>query len=374
MCRSVSVLTMALVPLSFFAFILIVFSRQQPSYNPPSLPPRSWQGRNTMLMAPHTTATIFIDDLIPLGPSCLAAYHFRRGGWRKASLPFDWTLFDDRQQHIPQLAKLVGSNFAPLLSLEQDTSALRRLHENDDLGHVNASIIHTNIPTMRWIHDDPLRNASKVVRRTRRLLQVLATSRRPVFTLAYGHVNEIPSPLQVFLAQLHDLVDALETAFPRLTGIFRILIIVETLKSNPTYRALASQLEKKRRRRYILTSVRPLSERMGLSEEETLWGNSAAWTSIMRTRFRPYTRNNETLATCLKRFSVTPYRHPKGIEGPFTRYGYFVCRHSAASQREFEQLDANHDGVLSTTEIPAHLVLPPPVPDESTRESSPGEL
>ena len=82
MCRSVSVLTMALVPLSFFAFILIVFSRQQPSYNPPSLPPRSWQGRNTMLMAPHTTATIFIDDLIPLGPSCLAAYHFRRGGWR----------------------------------------------------------------------------------------------------------------------------------------------------------------------------------------------------------------------------------------------------------------------------------------------------
>ena len=97
MCCSVSVLTMALVSLSFFAFVFVVFSRQRQSYNPPSLPPRSWQGHNTMLMVPHAAATIFIDDLIPLGPSCLAAYHFRRGGWRKASLPFDWTLFDDRQ-------------------------------------------------------------------------------------------------------------------------------------------------------------------------------------------------------------------------------------------------------------------------------------
>ena len=356
MRQLVTAAAVAVLASLFSVTIVWVFWRRQQRYNSSPLPGRSWQGHNTMLMAPHGTAsTIFIDDLIPLGPSCLAAYHFRRGGWRKTSLPFDWTLFDDRQQHIPELAKLVDNKFAPLLSLEQDTSALRRFEESSD-GHANTFIVHSDIPTMRWLHDDPLRNASTVVRRTQRLLRILmASSRRIVFTLAYGNVNELPSPLDLFLTQLQDLAGALETSFPNMTGHFRILIIVETLQSNPAYRALASQLEKKMPRRFIVASVSPLSEnaKRDLTAEESRWGNAAAWTALMRADFRRYTRNNETLQTCLQRFSITPYRHPKGFEGPFTRYGYFVCRYSASSQGEFDRLDVNKDGALSRAEITA---------------------
>ena len=171
------------------------------------------------------------DDLISLGPSCLAAYHFRRG-WRKASLPFDWTLFDDRQQHIP-CCKACGCQVCPLLSLQNNRSPLhyepyRALHGTDK---ANRSVVHAAIPTMRWIHDDPLKNASKVVRRTQRLISILASpsTRRRVFTLAYGSVNELPSPIEAFAAQLKDLTLALESSFTSLIGHYRILIIVHAI-------------------------------------------------------------------------------------------------------------------------------------------------
>lgn len=321
-----------------------------------------WHHHDSMsMLAPNTvnpSETIHIDDLISLGPSCLAAYHFRRGGWRKASLPFDWTLFDDRQQHIPQVARLVAAKFAPLLSLQNNTSPLhyepyRALHDTDK---ANRSVVHAGIPTMRWIHDDPLKNASKVVRRTQRLISILASpsTRRRVFTLAYGSVNELPSPIEAFAAQLKDLTLALESSFTSLIGHYRILIIVHARSSDPAYRALVSELEEKLPRRLMISAVTPLPEsaKLSLTPEEMLWGNTGAWASLMRNKFRRYTPNDESLTTCLERFSVTPYHYPRGIDGPFTRYGYFVCSKSG-SQRDFESLDTNSDGMLSRLELAA---------------------
>lgn len=301
---------------------------------------------------------ILVDVLIPLGPSCLAAYHFRRGGWRTASLPFDWTLFDDRQKHLQTLVQLVDEEFSQFLALENDKSQLQHETYMHD-GHVNISVTHKSLPTIRWLHDDPLKNATTIVRRTRRLLHILKSNVKSkiTFTLAYGGIGEVPSPLSFFLAQLHSLASRLEKMFPSIIGRFSLLVLVQTRRNDSRHRALLRQMRKMPRYGSIfrLQAIRPLaaSTHQKANAEETRWGNYAAWDDLMRTKFRKYTSNNESLTTCLRRYSVTPYEHPQGVRGPFTRYGYFVCQEgkSKTIQNDFKKLDADQDGLISLQEL-----------------------
>lgn len=213
---------------------------------------------------------IVSDAIVPLGPSCLAAYHLKRAGLRTSPYPLDWTLFDNRSEHLSTLTHLFNTHFRPLVHL--DTSQL--YNENIALanGTTVPSVVHQDLG-IRWIHDDPLKDSSKVQRRSDILVRRLnrAHDIQLLFVVAWK-ARAYPAPLATFLKQIELLLHSIDAWYDNTTvPTYQLLLVFETHPYDPQYVAMKEQIHRIDDK-LIVAPILP-------SVEE--WGNAIGWDALM---------------------------------------------------------------------------------------------
>lgn len=324
------------------------WQRQRQRRRGPS--PLEWVPAAQSLMAaqqrtpPSPQDVILVDDVISLGPTCLAAWHLRRGGWRTWSYPFDWTLFDDRDTHLSTVAALLSTDCQGLI----DPTKLKRESFTSWDGVPVPSVVHRE-HRLRWLHSDPLSDGSKVMRRVDRLARLLrnATSRRQiVFTLAWN-LGEHPAPAQL-VAQVVELDRVLGT-FPAIAGRWCVLAVFVAKDSDPAYVAVKQALEtSSASARLRVEHVLPPLTAHHMPFGTTPWGSDLHWDLFMQRFRRSATKGTEEdVETCLHR-----HARPQGI----ARLGFGLClkpRLPAGTDMDslFRTLDADRSLFLDGKEF-----------------------
>ena len=220
--------------------------------------------------APHFSP-IVSDAIVPLGPSCLAAYHLKRAGLRTSPYPLDWTLFDNKNAHLSTLTHLFNTRFRPLVHL--DTSQLH--NENITLanGTLVPSIVHQDLG-IRWIHDDPLKDSSKVQRRSDILVRRLkhAHAIQLLFVVAWK-ARAFPTPTATFLKHIELLLHSIDAWYDNTVPTYQLLLVFESHPYDPHYVAMKEQIHRIDDK-LIVVPILPSS-----TKEE--WGNEIGWDALM---------------------------------------------------------------------------------------------
>ena len=269
---------------------------------------------------------IDVDIAISLGPTCLAAWHIKRGGWRSTPFPLDWVLFDNRETHLSTVASLFKTSFAPLLHLESTS-----LTYDHDFFLQNGSKITTTLHPqlgMRWIHDDPKADPNRVIERTRILRRRLERARahdvQLLFVVAWRN-NEHPK-LATLILQIQHLMQSIDSSVP--DAQYKLLVVFEIMPQHPEYRDMRQKL--------ISVDSRVLTTAILPSENE--WGNDLAWDHLLK-RWR--VPRGDDFESCIVKYFSHGYLQKDGFE---------ICVGDKA-QQSFSQLDLNNDQMLSLKEF-----------------------
>ena len=345
---------------SFAATACVMFFNMPPPSPPPPAETttatslsydRAMSGLQLSAFGAPSLTPINVEVVVPLGPDCLAAWHVKRSGWRTASYPLDWTLFDDRSQHLTTISALFASNFHELVhlnssKLKQETFVLSN-------GTTVQSTRHEELG-IRWIHADPLSEEGRirVVERSERLVQRLERADVVhILFIAAWRMHESPSPPARFRQQIVDLHRNIETLHN--LSKYTLLIVLEAHPHDPSFLHIQRELSSVSKVHILVVSVLPSSFE---------FGDDVAWDSLMK-RFRTRLRATEMVGdheikdqikeevssvdveTCL----FTHFEQSEIGKG-LTKDGFVTCIGESSSQN-FEELDVDGNDILDLDEF-----------------------
>ena len=310
---------------------------------------RAMSGLQLSAFGAPSLTPINVDVVVPLGPDCLAAWHVKRSGWRTASYPLDWTLFDDRSQHLTTISALFASNFHELVHL--DSSKLKQETFVLSNGTMVQSTRHEELG-IRWIHADPLSEEGRirVVERSERLVQRLERADVVhILFIAAWRMNESPSPPARFRQQIVDLQRNIEMLHN--LSKYTLLLVLEAHPHDPSFLHIQRELLSVSKAHILVVSVLP-------SRFE--FGDDVAWDSLMK-RFRTPLRemvgdheirdqikeeeSSVDVETCL----FTHFEQSESGAG-LTKVGFVTCVGESSSQN-FEELDVDGNDILDLGEF-----------------------
>ncbi len=271
---------------------------------------------------------INVDVVIPLGPDCWTAWHIKRGGWRTTPYPFDWTLFENRSTHISTVSNLFDTDFHSLFHL-QSKSFIQQNYTLNNGTKVLVSL-HPQLD-IRWIHDNPKADPSKVIERIRILKHRLDNAKdvQVLFVMGWRSFTH-PKSIDLFSKQITRLFSSIDGRLGE-DANYKLLLVFEIAPQHPKYIQMKEILSEIDRTRIIIVPILPSP-----SEE---WGSDLGWDLLMR-RFQVPSSEND-VESCLAKY----FKH-----GQLSQEGFDICVGSRTSQT-FDELDENVDKSLSLKEF-----------------------